>query len=247
MKSNIVCFLSYNGTNFRGWAKQPNQRTVESEIESSLKKLFCEDIKVFCSGRTDAEVHAISQVFNFFVETKMKTSEIKKALNSLLPRDIVINKVEVSSNDFNARFSAIRKEYYYLINTNKKIDIFDREYIFQYNKKIDLKLIKEVSKKFIGTKDFSSFSTSEVEDKVRTIHSIRVTSKDGIVKVSIVGNGFLRSMVRMIVGSLLAINDKKITTDFIDSCFDKPSKGRSIYKVPGCGLYLNKVFYENAT
>jgi tRNA pseudouridine38-40 synthase len=216
-------------------------------MELVLKKTFHQDTKIFCSGRTDAEVHAKAQVVNFFAETDMKASQIKRALNSLLPRDIIVDKVKFVDNKFNARFSAIKKEYYYLINTNGKVDIFNREYVFQYNNKINLKLIKEVSKSFIGTKDFSSFSTSEVEDKVRTVESIKISEKDDIVKISIVGNGFLRSMVRMIVGSFLAINDKRITMEFINACFENPSKGKAIHKVPGCGLYLNKVYYENVT
>lgn len=240
-KYNYMVKLSYDGSNFFGWAKQKGFRTVQEEIENDLSNLFDEKISIFASGRTDKYVHALDQCFNFKSTKLLPTKSIQRFLNSHID-DIYIKQVKIVDDDFSSRFSIIKKTYLYKINVGK-FDLFKRNIEYQYNQPIDLKKIRSISKLFIGEKDFRSFSTSEKDSSIRTIYNISVSWKDSIVLIKITGNGFLRNMVRMIVGTMIKYCENKISKEDILNLFENPKKGASVYKVDGCGLYLYKTYY----
>lgn len=240
--NNYKVKVSYDGTNFSGWAKQNNVRTIQEELENTLSKIFETKIIIFGSGRTDKYVHAIDQCFNFKANTNIPFNFLKNIINSKLPNDIKINKIEIVNDSFHARFSIISKTYFYKINIGK-FNLFEQNYVYQYCKDIDIIKIKKILSLFIGEKDFLSFSTSEVENSIRKIQKISISKKDDYVFVKITGNGFLRNMVRMIVACLLNYNENKVSISDINDLFDKPQKGKSISKAPGCGLYLYKTNY----
>lgn len=204
---NYLVKVAYDGTNFHGWAKQKNTRTVQQAIEDSLKQVFDEQINIFCSGRTDAFVHAKEQYFNFHTRKEWKTKNLQMALNNVLPNDIVVNKIKIVDKKFHARFCAKSKTYVYVINT--RFNIFKQNYELFYPKKINLEKIKQIAKEFIGKHDFLSFSRSTIIDTQRTINFIRIKKDKTRINIHINGNGFLRNMVRMIVGSLLDVNENK--------------------------------------
>lgn len=233
--------VSYDGTNFHGWAKQLNLRTVQQEIENVLTKICDEKISIFCAGRTDAYVHALDQCFDFKTKKDWKPKNLQLALNALLPNDIHINKVKDVNNKFHSRFNAVSKTYLYVIN--KHFDIFKQNYELFYNKEISLKKIKPAIKLLVGKHNFLSFSRAENNDTVRTINFIKIRKTNNYTRLYINGNGFLRNMVRMIVGNLLAINENRKSLDDIKKLLNNPKKGASVDKVKGCGLYLYKVFY----
>ncbi len=241
---NYKAIISYKGTNFHGWAIQNDVLTIQGFIEGILYDLFGYKIKINTSGRTDAYVHANEQVINFSHDKlNLKPKEILNALNSRLGNDIRVHKVQIVDNKFHARYSAIKKTYCYKINTNKKYNVHEHDIIYQYNKDIDLAKIRKILPLFIKKQDFLSFSTSTLENSIRTITDIKIKKNNDYIEIYITANGFLRNMVRMIVGSFLAYNENKIDIETIVDCFKNPKKGKIIYKAPGCGLYLYKVFY----
>ena len=161
MKIRYKATIAYNGSNYHGWAKQPNQQTIQGILESIILNLFNQQIKIYASGRTDAGVNALGQVIHFDLdEIKIKPKDIKDALNKALPYDIRILTIQKVKKDFNARFMAKNKTYVYSINIGK-INPLESSIVYQYNKSINIKKIRQVAKLFVGKKNFLSFSTDE--------------------------------------------------------------------------------------
>lgn len=241
---NYKLTISYKGTNFHGWAIQNDVLTIQGYLQNILYDLFNLKIKVIASGRTDAYVHADAQVINIkHDKLKINPNDLKNALNSRLSSDIRVIKTIFVNENFNARYDAIKKTYCYKINISKQYNVHESDIVFQYNRNIDVKKIKKIIPLFIKKQDFLSFSTSKIENTTREIYDIKIKKINNYIYFYITGNGFLRNMVRMIIGCFLAFNEDKISTENIIDCFKKPSKGKIIYKSPGCGLYLHKVFY----
>ncbi|XQP55054.1 MAG: tRNA pseudouridine(38-40) synthase TruA [Mycoplasmoidaceae bacterium] len=245
MKQRYKATLTYNGSNYHGWAKQPGQETIQGVLENTINKVFNQKVKVFAAGRTDAGVNALGQVIHFDLEIKVKPKQIMEALNKALPYDIRIIRIKKAAKDFNARFMAKNKTYVYSINTNNINDAVESNHIYQYNKPINISLLKRSNKVFLGKHNFLSFSTDERsgESLQRQILAISIRKNKKLVKVTIKGTGFLRSQVRMMVGSMLALNEGKITLSKIKQLLNEPKKGQAVYKAPACGLCLLKVKY----
>ena len=242
LKMIYILKISYDGSFFSGYAKQTeNILTVQSEIEKILSNLFNLQIKVIASGRTDKYVHALDQTISFSANTRFEPDNVKKYLNSKL-NNIYVKNVEITNKPFNARFSIKSKTYLYLINTGE-FNLFRKNYEYQYNKPLDIKKAKEILNIFVGTKDFLSFSTSSLENTVRTIKWIKIFKIKKRIFIFINGLGFLRNMVRMIVATIVKYCEQKISYDSILDLFNNPKKGSSIDKLPGCGLYLYKTNY----
>lgn len=242
---NYKMIISYDGSKYYGYSKQLNLNTIQSQLENSLYKLFNQKISTFCSGRTDRYVHAIGQTISFKSD-KLNINPISliKALNSTLPNDIRILDCCEIDEKFHARFSAKSKTYIYKLNMNSEFDIFNRNYEYQYNKLLKLELFDVYKQFIIGTHNFLSFSTSEITNTIRTIFDFNYTIDNNHITFKICGNGFLRNMVRMIIGVFLDLSEDKIHLNQIKDYFDNPKKGKAVRKVNGCGLYLLKVDYE---
>lgn len=241
---NYKLVISYNGARFYGFAKQLNLRTVQSTIENAIDELFGIKLTVFGSGRTDRYVHAIEQVISFKSKNlNIDPKSMMNAINSKLDNDIrVLDCVEVSDS-FHARFSAKSKIYVYKINVDSKYNPIESEIIYQYNKPVDLSQFETYKSMIIGKHDFLSFSTSEVANTIREIYDFSYVQNDNILTFEIHGNGFLRNMVRMIIGVYFDLIENKIDLKTIKDYFDNPKKGKAIRKMNGCGLYLYKVNY----
>lgn len=235
--------FSYDGSLFSGYQKQTNKRTVQGEVEKIISLIADEKTTIHASGRTDALVHAINQKAHFDLKRDMKKEALLKALNSLLPSDIHINNLEQVSDKFHARFDVVKKEYEYLINTGA-YSVFDRNYVYQYNKELDIKAMKEAACYLIGEHDFTSFSKSDPskETMVREIYSIEITETD-IIKIKFSGNGFLRYMVRNIVGALIEVGSNKQKPDYIKDILDKKDRTKAGVTASPVGLYLKDVIY----
>jgi tRNA pseudouridine38-40 synthase len=185
----------------------------------------------------------VAQIFSFNVKkSKIQPYPLLKALRNLSPDDIYFVKVKVNEGMFHARFNAKNKTYQYVIN-NGKFDLFRDKYELFYSNKINLPLLKKGAKLLIGTHDFKSFSTSELTDTIRTINYIKFKKNKNHLYITINGNGFLRNMVRMIIGSLLDLNVNKKTLDDFKQLLKEPKKGSAISKAKAGGLYLLKVNY----
>lgn len=234
--------ISYDGTNYHGFQKQKNAHTIEAEINDALFKIHKRDIKIVASGRTDRGVHALGQVFHFDSNLNMTTNEFKKALNSHLPEDIRVFDICVVDNDFNARHSAIKKTYKYIIN--QEYDLFNRNHELYYPYKLDLELFKKALKKFIGTHDFFGFA-GYVKDKptVKEIYEANLILDGTKIIITFTGNAFLKYMVRKMVGTLLDIASGKKDISVIDKIFETKDRNLSGKTINPEGLYLVRVYY----
>ena len=235
--------FSYDGTNYNGYQKQPNKNTIQDNIETNLSKIFNTKITISASGRTDKGVHAINQKAHFDAK-EMDINKLKKSLNKLINNDIYIKDIKKVKDDFHARFSVKEKEYKYLINLGE-YNPLERNYIYQYNSELDIKRIKKANKYFIGTHNFKSLTkaSKEIDSYERTIYSIKIKENGSILEITFKGNGFLRYMVRNMVGLLIEIGSNKKTIDCVKSILEAEDRTLSGITAPSCGLYLKNVKY----
>jgi tRNA pseudouridine38-40 synthase len=250
---NIKLTLAYDGTNFCGFELQPNKRSIRGEIEKALFKLFKKRIKIINASRTDAGVHALSQVINFQLKNSVPTSRITAALNSCLPEEIRAIKVQERAPGFHARYSPKTKEYEYLIFNGKNLSPFYRNFVWQVKPKLDLAAVRKASKILQGKHDFSSFCASGSDDKnfVREVkilirkRKIRIWdgSELSVVSCKFKASGFLYKMVRNMVGTLAEVGLGKRSLVDVKKILrgrDRRLAGRT---APAHGLCLINVNY----
>ena len=239
-----LAICSYDGTHYKGFQKQIDGGTIQDNIEDALSKLLNVKTIIHASGRTDAQVHAYNQTFHFDTIKELDTTKFIHSMNCLLNDDIHIKSLKEVDSDFHARISAKKKHYRYVINMGEK-DPFYINYHYQLNKKLDVDKIKEASKLFIGEHNFQDFTSKEEDFSsfIRTIDNIEVNQVDDILIIDFYGNGFMRYMIRMIVGTLLEIGLDKEDYSFIEEHLDKKERRIISYKAPGNGLYLVEVIY----
>ena len=240
--------FSYDGSKFKGYQKQPRLKTVQGEIEKALKELSDKDISISGSGRTDAGVHALNQKAHFDLDMNITCDKLQKALNSFLSDYIYIKKVEEVNDDFHARFNVSAKEYIYKINMGEYSPI-EKDYIYQYNKKLDLVEMERALKYLEGTHDFKSFSKAdeEKEDFTRTIiqtNLIRNVKDVNRFIISFLGTGFLRYQVRNMVGLLIEIGEGKRKSEDVLDILEAKDRRKAGITAPPEGLYLKDVFYR---
>jgi len=242
---NIRIDLMYDGTNYYGWQIQPDKRTVQGEIKKNLELFLRHEIKLIGASRTDKGVHAKHQVANFKTEADLDIEEIRYRLNQLLDDDIYIFKIKSVQLNFHARYWAKEKTYrYYILNSEFPIPFY-RNYSWFYPKEIDIELLNEISAQLIGKKDFLGFQgqSSDMKLTEREIYEAYWERKKDFVIFTITGSGFLKNMVRKIVGCLMAINEKIENEDFIIEILETKNRRRSKYIAPGQGLFLEKIVY----
>ena len=240
----VKCVVSYDGSRFHGFQVQDKERTVQGEIQKALKKINEEEVIIHASGRTDAKVHAVHQVFHFDTSRQMPEKQWKRAINHFLPNDIYILDSLFVSEDFHSRYSATKKEYHYLLSTNE-YSPFETNYIYQYGRPLDLELMKDAASIFIGEHDFASFcSYDQYGNTIRELYKILIEDNNGIITFTIVGNGFRRYMVRHIVGGLIQVGAKRITKKRLQELLDSKGKEKCLFKAKPQGLYLYEVFYD---
>lgn len=245
--SRFKAIVSYDGSLYGGWQKQPNTASIQETIEQTLEQIHHEVVGITASGRTDALVHAIGQVFHFDAENEMKAQQWLKAMNALLPKDIRIQSVEEVSEDFHARFHALSKRYDYLI-TNDINNPFLEHYMAKDYKLFDVEYMQECAKVFIGTHDFTSFTSNKIDPRkprTKTIERLHVLQEGQHVRMIFEGTGFLRYMVRMMAQTLIEAGKHRIKKEDIQRMLDGKSKHMCRFKAPAQGLYLVHVTYEN--
>lgn len=246
----IRLLLSYKGTGFFGWQRQRSQRTVQGEIEKSLYKLFQKKIVVIGSGRTDAKVHALGQTAHFEIDSALlKNKNLIKALNALLPSDISILDAWTAPDDFHARAMAQKKTYLYFISTGDSAPVLFPELICWKKEDLDIDKLKHIARVFLGTWDFKSFqnSGSEIKSTVRTIYQSRWQKlSPSLYCYTITGSGFLKQMVRNIVGTSIDLLRYKNADQKIRKILENKDRKKALRTAPGEGLYLKKVFYPSS-
>ena len=236
--------FSYSGANFSGYQKQPGKRTVQDEIEKVLSSINNNSVKLTSSGRTDALVNAIHQKAHFDLDKKIGAYKLNGALNSYLPDDIYVNSVTKVDNLFHARYMVKSKTYEYLINTGDYNPLL-RTHVYQYCKPLNIRKMKKAVKYFIGKHDFTTFVSAEdkKKDKVREIYDASVDEKEGIIKITFKGSGFLKYQVRNMVGTLIKVGEDKVLPDIILSLLEKKDRKCAFLCAPAQGLTLTDVKY----
>ena len=243
--NRFLITFSYDGTNYNGYQKQHGLNTIQGCMEEALKYINNgRDTKLVASGRTDAFVHANNQMAHADIDVNITEEKLKRALNSLLPDDIYVKNTKVVSDDFHARFMVKKKEYVYILNMGE-YDPIKRNYEYQYCKKLDVDKMKEAIKHMEGTHDFQNLSSNEIKEKstIKTIYSAKIEIKEEKIILTFCGNGFLRYMVRVIVGVLIEVGNEKIEPCDIKKILEGNYKKNYKKVAPPQGLYLNNVIY----
>lgn len=237
--------LAYDGKNYAGFQSQTNAVAIQDIVERAIERVFGEKIRIIMSSRTDAGVHALGQVFHFDSDKEKDEGKLKFSLNSLLPDDIHVTQVKQVSRDFHARYSVKKKTYEYLINIGE-YDVFLKGRAYQCFYKLDVDLMKEGAMLFVGEHDFTSFNTSSLKEypnQVRNITEFSITRKKDLLKIRVTSSGFLRNMVRIMVGTLIDLGRGKKSLEDVKNMLEYPNKSTRRYNADPNGLYLVKIFY----
>lgn len=240
--------FSYDGSKYKGYQKQPNEKSIQEEIEKALTKINSnKEVTIHASGRTDAGVHAINQKAHFDMDLIIECDKLRHSLNSIIPKDIYVRGIVNVDDDFHARYNVKAKEYVYKINTGVYNPI-EKDYVYQHNKRLDINEMQRALKYLEGTHDFKSFSKcdEEKDDYVRTIVQAaleRDTKNIKKITISFLGTGFLRYMVRNLVGTLIEIGEGKYRSEDIIKILEAKDRTKAGICAPPNGLYLKDVFY----
>lgn len=239
----LVTF-SYDGSNFNGFEKQPNLRTVEGELLKALNYINNKDTKIVASGRTDKGVHARWQTLHVDIDVSITERKLKMAMNSLLPDDIHVLKTEVVNNDFHARYMVKKKIYEYKLNMGE-FNPIERNYVYQFNRSLDIKMMEEAIKSFKGIHDFQSFTPAKAkkESYSREIYDAFIKVENDIITFTFIGNGFIKYQIRNMVGLLIQIGLHKKNKEEVAKILLKKNRSQGFRTAHPEGLYLVKVIY----
>ncbi len=237
--------IEYDGTNYHGWQIQPVDSSIQHEIQKILKLITRQNIIITGSGRTDAGVHATGQVAHFTCETSIPPEKFHDALNKMLPKDIVIRECTYTEPAFHARYSVKKKTYHYRI-LNSKIPIaINRDYVWHIVKPLNITSMQKAADFLIGEKDFKAFEGvgSPRKSSVRTIYTAKLTKENEVISFIVTGSGFLKFMVRNIVGTLVDVGLGKLTPDEFKKILSSRDRDTAGITAPPQGLFLRHVEY----
>ncbi len=244
--AQFLLTLAYDGTNFAGFQVQKNARTVQSTVQDAIEKLYGDRLPVVGCSRTDAGVHARDYKLTYHAESRLSPERIPAAMNAHLPNDIAVLGAKVVPDDFHVRHDVYEKEYEYVICNTPYRDPFTVNTALHYRRPIDEALLQCAAQAFLGTHDFRAFmaSGSDIAETTRTVRSVSVIREGSYVKLRIAADGFLYNMVRIFVGTMLAVNEGKLTPDDIPAVIDSRDRKNAGITVPAQGLYLNRVVFR---
>ena len=240
------CGCSYDGTDYFGWQAQKNgQLTVQEAVEIALAELFKERVSISGSGRTDAGVHALEQVFHFDFEWNHGSEKLLRAMRSLSPKTIRPLYVNLVPGDFHARFSAISKRYEYRLHLGEASP-FDERYCWSVQNSINLNAMNDALTHLLGEHDFAAFAVNrgvEYESTVRTLTQASMIQEHSILRIRFQAHGFMYKMVRSLVGALVNIGIGSAEPESIKGLLESGKRTPLVLVAPAKGLFLEKVFY----
>lgn len=242
---NYKITIQYDGTNYHGWQMQANARTVQGELTRVLSLLDQRPVTLHGAGRTDAGVHAKGQVANFFLAREFAPTRLRDAVNGNLDRDLRVMAVERVDPSFNARFSATRKTYRYQLWTGAVISPFVYRYIHHHRGPLDVAAMQTAAALLVGKHDFSAFTVmdSEITDRVRTLRRLAIEQEGELITILAVADGFLRYMVRTIVGTLIEVGCGRRAAASLTGVLASCNRANAGAKAPARGLTLMRVDY----
>lgn len=244
----IKLLIAYDGTRFGGWQKQNTspKPTVQGTLEDIVSRLFQREVRVIGASRTDAGVHALGQVAHFAAPGSLKNHNLVKSLNAMTPDDLMIRSVRMAPDDFHAIASSNGKIYRYLIHNHRLKNPFRRDRTLWVRRPLDLDLLNQASRHIIGEHDFKSFQTAgtEVSSTIRSIYSAAWRQlPNHLVEFRIQGSGFLKQMVRNLVGTLLDLEQTRETPEMMKEILDARDRRQALTTAAPQGLYLVRVLY----
>ena len=242
---NLRLDICYDGTRYKGWQRlSGTDNTIQGKIETALSRILEEPIEISGSGRTDAGVHARGQVASFHCESNMRSEEILSNLRRYLPEDIGIYSCKEVSPRFHARLNAKEKTYLYRIWNSEAPCVFERKFTAQFSEKLDLEAMRQAAVQLCGEHDFSAFCGNPKFKKstVRFVRSIDMQRCGHEIRIEVTGNGFLHSMVRIIVGTLIEVGRGERCVDTIPMLFGE-KRAEAGFLAPAQGLCLQEVYY----
>ena len=238
--------FSYDGTNYSGYQKQPGLNTIEGKLEEALTKIN-NGVKttITSTGRTDKKVHALSQYGHADIKVSITEYKLKRALNSNLPEDIHVIDTKIVNDNFHARYNVAEKTYKYMINLGEYNPI-ERNYVFQYNYKLNINAMKKAIEYFKGTHDFRAFVTDnkEKENCIRTITETNKEEDNNKLTITFIGNGSMRYQVRNMVGILIKVGENKLEPNKIKEIIESKDRLKAGKTAPAEGLYLVDVKFN---
>jgi len=243
---NIKLIIAYNGKRYAGWQIQDNDITIQGTIEEALKKIHKHEVKIIGAGRTDSGVHAIGQTANFVTDiSSIPTENFSRALNSILPDDIRILESREVALSFNSRYDAIERIYKYQLTDIYTIMPWEKEFSMYVDKKLDITVLNDIASAVIGTHDFSVFSAPMEEhvSPVRTIFNSSFYPSYPFVIYKISGSGFLRKMIRSIIGTIVEIYKNNGRKEDLEKILKSEDRSMAGATAPAWGLFLDKVIY----
>ncbi len=243
MTQNYRITLCYDGTDYFGWQRQPDKKTIQGSLEKALSQITKKNPPVIGAGRTDAGVHALAQVAHFKTDISLTEDELLKAFNSLLPKDIRILSLKKVDRNFHARKMAVSKVYRYRINNTSTINPFNLRYALYWSSPLDVEKMKRAARLFVREADFTPFSSNRYLHPVRRVLRSEIHKKRNKIIYEVEANGFLRYMVRTMVGTLLEIGKGKWPPGIIDNLFRENKRSLASPTAPAQGLSLIKVYY----
>jgi len=236
--------IAYDGSNFRGFARQPGLATVQGEIESALSKILGSPILTSAAGRTDAGVHALGQVMSFKADTGTTPDEIQSSLNSICGPQIAVLSASRAPDGFDARFSAEARSYEYAILTRPVHDPFSRHTTWHHPQPLDIQFMAKAAEALLGEHAFDSFGRVEPgKSPVRRIESIDLQAEGDLIMIRITANSFIQQMVRSIVGTLVKVGEGKLDPDAMAGILHARDRAKAGPVAPPQGLFLVSVGY----
>lgn len=237
--------IEYDGGNYCGWQKQRRGLSIQGVMEKAIRTITGETVTLLASGRTDAGVHAYGQVANFRCTSRLPEQKLFWGINSVLPPDIVIKELSEAPAAFHARRDATGKEYVYCIHNGTTRCALSRAFVWQVFEKLAVNEMQKAAQFLIGRHDFRSFCSTHTNilDFEREVRSISITQENALIKISITADGFLRHMVRTIVGTLVDVGKGRIQTEAIKEILEAKNRRHKGKTAPAQGLFLLRVDY----
>ncbi len=250
MKRNYKFLISYDGTRYHGWERQPGKdMTIQGKLEAVLCKMTGapsdDPVNLIGAGRTDAGVHARAMTANAVLDTDMSEDEIRSYMNQYLPEDISVIEVRTCSDRFHARYNALGKTYRYTCWIGPSKPVFDRKYVTILESRPDVEAMKEAAWFLVGTHDFKSFcgNTKMKKSTVRCVDTINIEESGNYLRLYFHGNGFLQNMVRILTGTLLEVGFGNISPQQVKEILDACDRQKAGPTAPPQGLCMMKVDY----
>jgi tRNA pseudouridine38-40 synthase len=242
---NVKVVLEYDGCEFVGWQQQALGRSVEAELKRALRELTGSDLKIYAAGRTDAGAHAEGQVVSFVTDGRISPRKMVAALNALLPEDVAVISAESVPEEFHARYSARWRRYRYRYLDRESRPALDRGRCWHVRGPLDVEAMSAAAKALVGEHDWTTFcSASEpIGDRVRDMRSVQVRRRGEYVEVELIGEGFLRGLVRSIAGALAEVGRGRRPPSWVGEVLAARDRRRAPRTAPAGGLTLVEVIY----